>query len=155
MTYPYNKKRHKQLVKHSLDLKNQGKSLLFENRAEDFELSKYNSAVREQVYWAHREKFLKIIKNFLTGLINFDEFDDTFSELYNDVGREYNLFRNDLEKIEKFQPSTRPNSFASLMTCFFRMLDAAEDDYMTEQEVTSNIKEYCSTYQIFEDEVDI
>ena len=47
----YNKERHKQLVIRSQDLKNQGKNLFLENPEEDSELSKYNIAVEEHVFW--------------------------------------------------------------------------------------------------------
>ena len=43
----YNQKRHKQIVLRSKDLKNQGKNLFLENPEEDYELSKYNIAVKE------------------------------------------------------------------------------------------------------------
>jgi hypothetical protein len=65
----YNKERHKQLVIHSQELKNQGKNLFLENPEEGYELSKYNVGVEEQVFWTHREDFVLIIKNFLNNNI--------------------------------------------------------------------------------------
>ena len=61
----YNKKRHKQLVIRSQDLKNQGKNLFLENPEEGSELSKYNIAVEEQVFWT-RSMFIINIKELLT-----------------------------------------------------------------------------------------
>ena len=84
----YNQKRHIQLLKRSQDLKNQGKNLFLENREEDFELSKYNIAVEEQVFWTHRENFVLIMKNFLDNILDFDEFETAFSLLYEEVRKE-------------------------------------------------------------------
>ena len=53
----YDRKRHKQLMIRSQDLKTQGKNLFLENPEEDSELSKYNIAVEEHVFWTHRENF--------------------------------------------------------------------------------------------------
>jgi hypothetical protein len=78
----YNKERHKQLVIRSQDLKNQGKNLFLENPEEDSELSKYNIAVEEHVFWTHREDFFLLMKNFIDNIINFDEFETAFSLLY-------------------------------------------------------------------------
>lgn len=50
----YNNARHKQLVIRLKDLKNQGTNLFWENPKEDFELLKYEIALEEQVFWAHR-----------------------------------------------------------------------------------------------------
>jgi len=84
----YNQKRHIQLLKRSQDLKNQGKNLFLENPEEDFELSKYNIAVEEQVFWTHRENFVLIMKNFLDNILDFDEFETAFSLLYEEVRKE-------------------------------------------------------------------
>ena len=84
-----NKERHKQLVIRSQDLKNQGKNLFLENPEEDSELSKYNIAVEEQVFWTHREDFFLVMKNFLDNILDFDEFETAFSLLYEEVEDEY------------------------------------------------------------------
>ena len=78
----YNKERHKQLVIRSQDLKNQGKNLFLENPEQDSELSKYNIAIKEQVFWTHLEKFVLIMKNFLDNILDFDKFEIAFSLLY-------------------------------------------------------------------------
>jgi hypothetical protein len=61
----YNQKRHIQLLKRSQDLKNQGKNLFIENREEDFELSKYNIAVAEQIFWQDRYQVALLMEDFL------------------------------------------------------------------------------------------
>lgn len=137
----YNKERHKQLVIRSQELKNQGKNLLLENPEEIFELSKYNVAVEEQVFWTHRENFVLIMKNFLENILDFDEFETAFSLLYEKVRKKVNMFEIDLEQVDKFQPSARSYRFASVIGSIFRQFEKVEDEYCTEQEVKDYVKE--------------
>ena len=146
----YNKERHKQLVIHSQDLKNQGKNLFLENPEEYSELSKYNIGVEEQVFWTHREKFVLIMKNFLDNILDFDEFESAFSLFYEEVRKEVNMFKIDLEQIDKFQPSTRSYRFASVLGSIYREFEAVEDEYCTEQEVKDYVREAYLKFQKFE-----
>jgi hypothetical protein len=144
----YNKERHKQLVICAQELKNQGKDL---NLEKDFELCKYNILVEEQVFWTHRENFILIIKNFLENTLDFDEFETSFSVLYNKVRKEVNLFTRDLEQIDNFQPSTRPYRFASVIGAIYRTFEEVEDEYCTEQELKDYVKESYLEIQKFEE----
>ena len=145
----YNKERHKQLVIRSQDLKNQGKNLFLENPEEDSELSKYNIAVEEQVFWTHREDFFLVMKNFLDNILDFDEFETAFSLLYRKTREEVDMFIIDLKQIEKFQPSTRSYRFASFIAAIFREFEEVEDEYCTEQEVKDFVKEVYLKFQNF------
>ena len=147
----YNKERHKQLVIRSQDLKNQGKNLFLENPEEHSELSKYNIGVEEQVFWTHRENFVLIIKNFLDNILDFDEFESAFSLFYEEVRKEVNMFKIDLEQIDKFQPSTRSYRFASVIGSIYRQFEEVEDEYCTEQEVKDYVKEAYLKFQKFEE----
>ena len=147
----YNKERHKQLVIRSQDLKNQGKNLFLENPEEDSELSKYNIAVEEQVFWTHREDFFLLMKNFLDNILDFDEFETAFSLLYWRTSKEVDMFKIDLKQIEKFQPSTRSYRFASYINAIFREFEAVEDEYCTEQEIKDYVKETYLKFQKFEE----
>ena len=147
----YNKERHKELVRRSQDLKNQGKNLFLENPEEDFELSKYNIGVEEQVFWTHRENFVLIMKNFLDNILDFDEFETAFSLFYEEVRKEIDMFQIDLEQIDKFQPSTRSYRFASVIGSIYRQFEEVEDEYCTEQEVKDYVKEAYLKFQKFEE----
>jgi hypothetical protein len=147
----YNRKRHKQLVIRSQDLKNQGKSLFIENPEEDSELSKYNIAVEEQVFWTHREDFVLLMKNFIDNIFDFDEFETAFSLLYRKTGKEVDMFIIDLKRIEKFQPSIRSDRFASFIGSIFRQFESVEDEYRTEQEVKDFVKKTYLKFQNFEE----
>ena len=142
----YDKERHKQLVIRSINLKNQGKNLFLENPKEDSELSKYNIAVEEQVFWTHRENFVLIMKNFLDNILDFDEFETAFSLLYRKTTKEVDMFIIDLKQIEKFQPSTRSYRFASVLGSIYRQFEEVEDEYCTEQEVKDYVKEVYSKF---------
>ena len=137
----YNKERHKELVIRSQNLKNQGKSLFIENPEEDFELCQYNITVEEKVFWSHRENFVLIMKNFIDNILNFEEFETAFSLLYDEVIKEFDIYKIDLEKIDKFQPSTRSYKFARVMHSIYRQFESIEDEHKTEQELKDYVKE--------------
>jgi hypothetical protein len=136
----YNKKRHKQLMIRSQDLKNQGKNLFIENPEENSELSKYNIAVEEQVFWTHREDFFLLMKNFIDNIFDFDEFETAFSLLYRKTTEKVDMFIINLKQIDKFQPSPRSYRFASFIGSIFRQFEEVEDEYCTEQEVKDFVK---------------
>ena len=147
----YNKERHKQLVRLSQDLKNQGKSLFREDQEKDSELCKYNIEVEEQVFWSYRENFVLIMQNLRDTILDFDQFETTFSLLYNKVRKEAEMFKIDLEQINKFQPSTRSYRFAIVMCSIYRQFEEIEDEYCTEQEAKEYVKECYLEFQKFEE----
>lgn len=147
----YNKKRHKQLVIRSQDLKNQGKTLFRENTEEYSELLDYEIAVEEQIFWTNRGEFFLVMKDFLDNIINFDEFETAFTLLYHKTRKEFDMFIIDLKQIEKFQPSTRSYRFASVINSIYRQFEAVEDEYCTEQEVKDYVKEAYLKFQKFEE----
>ena len=137
----YNNERHKQLVIRLEDL----------NREEELELNHYNVEVEEQVFWTHREKFVRIMKDFLDNVLDFDQFETAFSFLYEEVRKEVQMFKIDLEKINNFQPSTRSYRFASTPGAIYRQFEEIEDEYCTEQEAKEYIKECYLEFQKFEE----
>ena len=145
----YNRKRHKQLMIHSQDLKNQGKNLFIKNPEEDSKLSKYNIAVEEQVFWTHREDFFLLMKNFIDNIFDFDEFETAFSLLYRKTTEKIDMFIINLKQIDKFQPSPRSYRFASFIGSIFRQFEEVEDEYCTEQEVKDFVKKVYLKFQNF------
>ena len=91
------------------------------------------------------------MKNFLDNILDFDEFETAFSLLYEEVRKEVNMFKIDLEQIDKFQPSTRSYRFASVIGSIYRQFEAVEDEYCTEQEVKDYVKEAYLKFQKFEE----
>jgi len=147
----YSKKRHKQLVMRSQDLKNQGKNLFIEDPEEGSELSKYNIAVEEQVFWTHREDFFLLMKNFIDNIFDFDEFETAFSLLYRKTTKEVDRFIINLKKIDEFQPNPRSYRFASFIGSIFRQFEEVEDEYCTERDVKDFVKEVYLKSRVFEE----
>lgn len=84
------------------------------------------------------------MKNFLDNSLDFEQSENVFSLLYEEVRKEIDMFKIDLEQIDKFEPSTRSYRFASFIGSIYREFDDVEDDYCTEQD---SIKEaIVSTY---------
>lgn len=91
------------------------------------------------------------MKDFLDNIINFDEFETAFTLLYYKIRQEFDMFVIDLKQIEKFQPSTRSDRFASYINSIFREFEAVEDEYCTEQDLKNYIKETYLKFQKFEE----
>jgi hypothetical protein len=49
----YNQQKHIQLLKRSQDFKNQGKSFYKQSTEKSLELSHYNAAVEQHIFWQH------------------------------------------------------------------------------------------------------
>ena len=157
MTIIYNNEQHQELVKLAIELNKQGKCIYKENPKEDRGLSWYDNIVIGEIYWAYSPEFVTIIKNLLTTNIDFEEFDDTFSSIRTKAQRDYHLLHRDLKQIENFTStfSTTRELFRSAIDSIYRSLELVEDEYSSEQEVTSDIKEICLRQQIFKDEIEI
>ena len=135
----------------SQDLTNQGKNFFLKNPEEYFGLSKYNIAVKDQVFWTYRENFVLIIRNFLDNILDFDEFETAFSLLYEEVRKEIDVLTIDFEQINKFHPSTRLYRFASVIRSIYCQFEEVKDEYYTEQEVKDYVKEIYLKFQNFEE----
>ena len=88
----YNLKRHVELLKQDKTLLSQNKSFFKENRRECLELSKYNVAVSEHIFWENRFKVASIIQAFLNKKMDAQEFHDSV----------FGLRRNHLAKCDDF-----------------------------------------------------
>ena len=147
----YDNHRHKLLQMLSENLKSKGKNLFEENPEKYFELLKYRIAVEEQIFWTNRENFFLIMKDFLDNRINFNKFETAFTSLYYKTCEEFDMFVVDLKQIEKFQPSTRSDRFASYIVGIFRQFESVEDEYCTQQDVKDSVKEAYLKFQKFEE----
>lgn len=115
MDYNYNKKKHLQLLKLFLDLEKLNKNFYQENSENYCELNKYEISISEHIFWIRRKDFILLMEDFIHNIINFYEFETTFSLLYWKTTEEYDMFKRDLKRIEKFQPSSRSYGFASFI----------------------------------------
>jgi hypothetical protein len=88
----YNQKRYMQLLQRSQDLKNQGKNIFIENREKDFELSEYNIAVEEHIFWQDRYQVASLMENFLNRKINGEKFCDRVFGFRRELMNRYDRF---------------------------------------------------------------
>ena len=61
----YNLKRHIELLNHQKNVISQDKSFFKENQAEFLELSRYNAAVDQHIFWENRFEVASLIQTFL------------------------------------------------------------------------------------------
>ena len=130
----YNKKRHRKLLKRSQDLKNQGKNLFRENKAEELELSEYNVAIQLHFFWQDRDKVALLIENFLKQKIDGELFCDQVYEIRHKLISKCEKFNFELittpEKIKDFKPDSRSKKLKGFLTglyCECEYLDDTED----------------------------
>ena len=135
----YNQKRHRQLLKRSQDLKNQRKNLFIENQEEDFELSEYNIAVEEHIFWQERYNLALSIADFLNGKIDGEELCNIVYGLRNKLRKRVKKFQVDLisEKIKDFQPEEGSNELSGFLTGCFCCCEDFMENYENEEFYTS------------------
>ena len=135
----YNQKRHIELLKRSQDLKNQRKNLFIENQEEDFELSEYNIAVEEHVFWQDRDQVALLMENFLNKKIDGELFCDQIYGLRCKLINTCEKFKLELisssEKIKDFQPDGRSKKLSGFLTGLYCECEyfAEAEDYQNEE----------------------
>lgn len=137
----YNKSRHLKLLRRFLDCQKQGKHLYDENPDEYLELLDYQCASEEHVFWESRRQFALLMENFINGIIDAENFENSFSRLHRKTIDAHDRFKIDFEKLEGFQPDPRSNEFGSFMTFVYRKFEALEEDYYTEEQFKDLIRD--------------
>ena len=112
---------HLELLKRSQDFKNQGKNLFLENREEDFELSKYNAAVAEHIFWQDRYQVALLMEDFLNRKIDGEELCDRVYGLRRKLINACEKFKLELgsEEFKDFQPDGRSKKLNGFLTGLF------------------------------------
>ena len=88
----YNQRRHIELLKHCQDFKNRGKYFYKESPEESLELSHYNTAVEQHIFWEQRYEVYELMEDFLNRKINGPEFCDRVFGLRRFVLCTFNFF---------------------------------------------------------------
>ena len=103
----YNLKRHIELLSHQKKVISQNKSFFKENQAEFLELSQYNAAVDQHIFWEDRFEVASLIQTFLNKEINAEEFHDSVFGLRRTHIAKCNQFLSKLvsEEIKEFFPT--------------------------------------------------
>nr|YP_010448046.1 hypothetical protein NRL27_pgp011 [Nitzschia dubiiformis]UTQ75527.1 hypothetical protein [Nitzschia dubiiformis] len=137
------KKKNIELLKRSQDLKNQKKNLFIKNQEEDFELSEYNIAVEEHIFWQDRDQVALLMEDFLNKKIDSELFSDQVYGLHRKLINTCEKFKLELtsssEKIKDFQPDGRSKKLSGFLTDLY-----CECEYFTEAEDYQNKKFYDS-----------
>ena len=117
----YNQQRHIQLLKRSQDFKDQGKSFYKESPEESLELSSYNAAVEENIFWQQPYKVAELMQDFLNKKIDGQKF----------CGRVFGLRRNlmiasdkfliqlSAGEVKDFQPDPRSKKLSGFLTYLY------------------------------------
>lgn len=131
----YNQQRHIQLLKRSQDFKDQGKFFYNESPEESLELSSYNIAVEEEIFWQQRYKVDELMQDFVNRKIDGEEF----------CGRVFGLRRNLMiacdqflvqlgtGEVKDFQPDPRSKKLSGFLTSVFCYCDDFMEDYENDQ----------------------
>ena len=131
----YNQQRHIQLLKRSQDFKDQGKSFYKESPEESLELSSYNAAVEENIFWQQRYKVAELLQDFLNRKIDGQEFCDRVFGLRRNlmiVTKKF-LIQLGAGEVKDFQPDPRSKKLSGLLSGLFCYCDDFMEDYENDQ----------------------
>ena len=137
----YNRDRHKYLLKRSEKLEKQGKDIWIENQEEGFELTGYNIAIDDHIFWTRKKDFLLLMEKLINNVIDFEEFETAFTILHRKTSYDSDSLKLDWKRIEKIELNSRSDGFESFITGIFRKFEEIEDEYSTEQDVKNFVKE--------------
>ncbi len=131
----YNQQRHIQLLKRSQDFKNQGKSFYKESPEESLELSSYNVAVEEKIFWEQRYKVDELMQDFLNRKIDGQEFCDRVFGLRRNlmIARDQFLVQLGAGEVKDFQPDPRSKKLSGFLDGLFCYCDDFMEDYENDQ----------------------
>lgn len=135
----YNQQRHIKLLKRSQDFKSQGKSFSKENPEESLELSSYNVAVEEKIFWQQRYKVDELMQDFLNRKIDGQEFCDRVFGLRHNLMIAHHQFLVQLGggEVKDFQPDLRSKKLSGFLDGLFCYCDDFMEDYQNPQFYTS------------------
>jgi hypothetical protein len=131
----YNQQRHIQLLKRSQDFKDQGKSFYKESPEESLELSSYNAAVEENIFWQQRYKVAELMQDFLNRKIDGQEFFDRVFGLRRNlmIASDKFLIQLGAGEVKDFQPDPRSKKLSGFLDGLFCYCDDFMEDYENDQ----------------------
>jgi hypothetical protein len=133
----YNLQRHIQLLKRSQDFKNQGKSFYSESPEESLELSHYNVAVEQHIFWQQRDKVAELMQDFLNRKIDGQEFSSKVFGLRRNlmIASDQFLVQLGAGEVKDFQqdPRSKKPSVSGFLSGLFCWCDDFMEDYENDQ----------------------
>lgn len=131
----YNQQRHIQLLKRSQDFKDQGKSFYKESPEESLELSSYNAAVEENIFWQQRYKVAELMQDFLNRKIDGQKFCVRVFGLRRNlmIASDKFLIQLGAGEVKDFQPDPRSKKLSGFLSGLFCYCDDFMEDYENDQ----------------------
>ena len=131
----YNQQKHLQLLKRSQDFKDQGKSFYKESPEESLELSSYNAAVEENIFWQQRYKVAELMQDFLNRKIDGQKFCDRVFGLRRNlmIASDKFLIQLGAGEVKDFQPDPRSKKLSGFLSGLFCYCDDFMEDYENDQ----------------------
>ena len=131
----YNQQRHIQLLKRSQDFKDQGKFFYKESPEESLELSSYNAAVEENIFWQQRYKVAELMQDFLNRKIDGQKFCDRVFGLRRNlmIASDKFLIQLGAGEVKDFQPDPRSKKLSGFLSGLFCYCDDFMEDYENDQ----------------------
>lgn len=131
----YNQQRHIQLLKRSQDFKDQGKSFYKESPEESLELSSYNAAVEENIFWQQRYKVAELMQDFLNRKIDGQKFRGRVFGLRRNlmIASDKFLIQLGAGEVKDFQPDPRSKKLSGFLGGLFCYCDDFMEDYENDQ----------------------
>ena len=131
----YNQQRHIQLLKRLQDFTNQGKSFYQKSPEESLELSSYNVAVEENIFWEQRYKVEKLMQEVLNRKIDGQEFCDRVFGLRRNlmITCDQSIIQLGEGEVTDFQPDPRAKKVSGFLDGLFCYCDDFMEDYENDQ----------------------
>jgi hypothetical protein len=101
----------------------------FENEKDYLELCDYQAALEDNAFWKNRRQFALLMDNFIHGIIDGQEFSDSFCGLHRKTFEAHNAFKIDFERLKGFHPDPRSKRFGTLISFLSAECDNFEEDY--------------------------
>lgn len=98
-------------------------------------MSKYEGAIQSYIYWESRRQFALLMKKFVTGIIDGEEFSDSFRELRQKLIDKCDEFivELDSDKLKDFNPDLRSTGFGSFRNFLRAECDNFSEDYQNDE----------------------
>jgi len=136
----YNKERYIALVNELNEAKAKGINWYKKNPQKYNELLCYQSVLSNHLFWLEREEFLVIIEKFLNNTIEFEQFEDEFSELWVQTQLQSHKDKRNSLVIKTIDPDPQSDSFCSRVTAIYRGFEEIEDEVWTKEEMKPFVK---------------
>jgi hypothetical protein len=144
----YNIKRHIELLKYEKKVKSQNKSFFKENQIEFLELSKYDAAVDQHIFWENHFEVASLIQAFLNKEIDGEGFHDSVFGLRSNHIAKCEKFLSKLvsEDIKEFFPNEKSYKLKGFLSSLYFECEHFEMNF-DEEEFYTSVRNYFLKFQ--------